>query len=223
MLITHYAFLKKDGCEDKFERQILQSYVDEILKFYAYVAFLMKHKVTLLMFWRPQVKCGFLMLPIHSIVFYLQGLIVIQRPDLFPAALFISFGLLMLASMESRLKHPSPWEKCKTFWYYLRVLLLGSSKRNGLKSRVDKNQNVKEVEDYEMKWDTTVRNNQKLQKKVREVKSKIKKEIGDEDIHTPSKSINLEIALLKSLGNFQCLLGSEYSFFYLFKSFSNLF
>mmetsp|Transcript_16546 Transcript_16546/g.24553 ORF Transcript_16546/g.24553 Transcript_16546/m.24553 type:complete len:96 (-) Transcript_16546:460-747(-) len=72
-----------------------------------------------LMFWRGQVKG----LPLHSLVFFSVGVHVVEHPRYIPSFVFFTLAWILLACQLNRCDHPSPWSKCHSFLYYLKILL----------------------------------------------------------------------------------------------------
>jgi hypothetical protein len=66
------------------------------------------------------------LLPLHSMVAYLWGILVTWNFNLFPSFLFFAIGWAMLATSEFVKKNPSPWQGSRGYFEILRFLLLNS-------------------------------------------------------------------------------------------------
>lgn len=163
------------------------------------------------MFWRGQMKVGSIFFPIHSATFFITATTIIERPDLFPAYFFFCLAWIMLASMGSRINHPSPWVKSNSFLHYLLILLYGRCQYTEIKpNTIQSMENIEEVLNYENTWKKKLERDDKIAAIHTELDQFVNDEIGDEDIHTKTTT-GLEIDLFIKLGRWQGIVGSKCS------------
>lgn len=90
-----------------------------------------KEALITLLFWRGHHSVmvggkGFL-LPAHSMVAFVVGVLVVEYPRLIPSFYFLAIAWLLLATMMFRRDHPNSWYRCKTFFDMLAAVVQGDS------------------------------------------------------------------------------------------------
>jgi hypothetical protein len=91
----------------------------EVLKYY------LIDSVIAVLFWRGQVKFYGFWLPIHSLALFLAGIILAERPSLYPSFWFFGLGWTLLSLQTYRNNSSNPWYKTKTFIGLTQELLTG--------------------------------------------------------------------------------------------------
>lgn len=154
-----------------------------------------------LVFWRNQVRVCSVWLPIHSLIFFCLGVLVIERPYMFPAVFFLGVAWFMMANMYLRLIQPSPWYRCLSFWHYFRILLLGKSSYSI--EKINENEGWEETKARKAAWKKRIEDDEKALQ-TREAVDKMIDKIGDDDIQTRNVMSN---ELLSELGKIQGIVG----------------
>ena len=131
----------------------LQSYVDEEVIEVVFDA------VLTVFLWRghfPILCCGktIIKLPLHSIVAFAWGILVTQNYNRLLSFVLFALGWILLATMEYRRQHPSPWHKCISYAELLGALIsgvfcgcLGSYGTLGRKT-ISPNENFRAIQSY---------------------------------------------------------------------------
>ena len=105
---------------------ILKSYVHELQEIKDIVG-LVKEALVTVVLWRGHYSvrlpgcCGKeksetkIWLPLHSIVAFVGGILLIENFNLLPSMFFFGIAWIFLATMEKRRQHPSPWEQPRSY------------------------------------------------------------------------------------------------------------
>jgi hypothetical protein len=158
-----------------------------------------------LFFWRGQVQIGSVWFPLHSLILFCVGVIIVEKPQLFPALIPLSVAWFMLAHMYLRsLKNPSPWNKCLTFGHYFQIMVLGHSsyaydkiepwQGHAQSKAVDAAQKERVAKDRE-----TVRKKHIVEEEIEELEKQVTLET---EVHGL-----LDIELITALGKVQGIVG----------------
>ena len=90
-----------------------------------------KEAVITLLLWRGHfsvvISGRSFLLPLHSMIAFVTGVLVVEYPRLIPSFYFLSIAWLLLATMMFRRHHPSPWHRCKSFIDMLVAVVRGDS------------------------------------------------------------------------------------------------
>jgi hypothetical protein len=128
MAVARYTACGEYDNEARFSLQVLQGYIDEILEGYVRrTLYSIQDGAKSLVLWRDQVIIFGIGLPLFSFLAFVLGILVVEKPRLIPAMIAFTLALCLLEQMNQRLSSPSPWRRCLSFSYYLRVLIFGRS------------------------------------------------------------------------------------------------
>jgi hypothetical protein len=128
MAVARYTACGEYDNGARFSLQVLQGYIDEILEGYLRrILYSIQDAVESLIFWRDQIHIWGVGFPLYSLLAFCFGILVVEKPRLFPAVLCFMLALVLLRQMQERLASPSPWRRCFSFAHYLRVLVVGNS------------------------------------------------------------------------------------------------
>ena len=145
---------------EHYEIQTIQDYMEELTDYYFNTITFVKEGCKTVFLWRAQSsisipmsyhKSMILYLPIHSIISFVIGIILVEYPHYLPSVLFGSVGWMLIATMNLRKKHPNPWMHTKTILEFIQMLILGTnilSKQSSYKS----DQNKILAEAYDESW-----------------------------------------------------------------------
>lgn len=200
----HSVFLlsQYDG-EAKFDLDVVKSYINEIFEYKRRMSYCIGDSVRSLMFWRGQVEIGGVMLPIHSLIFYIMGSTLVERPYLAPSFFILSFAWMMMAASRVRAQHPSPWNCPPSFYHYLSILHTGKPRRSF--ERINARQGAEEAEAYDKAWTERLERDQRAAQRRAEMQQELN-DIGDENIQTEVQG-GLSISLMQRLGRYQGYIG----------------
>ena len=196
--------------EEKFSLRVLQSYIDEIVEGYLRRLWYAVHDgFWSLVLWKGQVhwfgskRCG---CPLYSMLSFVLGMLVVERPQYVPAVMCFSLVLLLLCQMQQRAGSPSPWRRCPWISHYLRVLLTGRSSASSASIQAKEG------------WEEQDALEQRLQRRIKkdreyfEKKLVIERELEELEHETTEdhKTKNaIPIELLNVLGKVQAIVGGE--------------
>ena len=171
--------------EDKYDVKILRSYVNEMLELKRFAAYAVNDALASLIMWRGQLKVGTVNLPIHSALAFFGGIFVVERPHLLPGCFFLSIAWIMLASLNSRIHHPSPWFRTMPFSYYMSLLIFGKSflPTENIKSMDCEKETLK----YEANWENRIKTDLDAINKRWYLQLEMDK-IGNEDFQTEERT-----------------------------------
>jgi hypothetical protein len=167
--------------EDTYDIKLLRSYVNEILELKRFIGYVLKDTFTSLIMWHGQLQVGDFHIPIHSIIAFFGGIYVIERPHLLPGCFFLCIAWIMLASLNSRIHHPSPWHRTLPFTHYLSILIFGKSCLT-----VDEIKSMQchdETSKYEKNWENRFETDTEAINKRWNLQLEMEK-IGNEDLRT---------------------------------------
>ncbi|KAL7573033.1 hypothetical protein ACA910_018725 [Epithemia clementina (nom. ined.)] len=133
----------------RYSIQYINSYIEEIL-LYQHALFYLNDAVMNLFLWRGTYPVNIfgkrILLPVHSFSAFVSLVLVVERPQLFPAWFFGSLGWMMLATMDYRLHTPDPWLNCKDFAEFIWALIFGYSPKPP--ASIEKNQNAEQAKAF---------------------------------------------------------------------------
>lgn len=128
MVVARYTACGEYDNESRFSLHVLQGYIDEILEGYLRrIFYSVQDAVRSLVLWRDQIQVWGVGFPLYSLLAFCFGILVVEKPRLFPAVLCFALAMIMFRTMQERLASPSPWRRCFSFGHYLRIFLFGSS------------------------------------------------------------------------------------------------
>lgn len=125
---------------DQYSLTTITGYLNELQE-YQVVTFYIQEALTNLLLWRineeisiripflSQAKPITIYIPLHSMLAFFIGVSIIEKPHLLPSFMMGCIGWMMLATMQFRLKHPSRWRSCKSFFDLFWALVTGNSCR----------------------------------------------------------------------------------------------
>lgn len=193
-----------DHTEQTFDLTVLRSYINEILEYKATLGYCIVDSVQSLLFWRPQVQIFDMVLPLHSLVFFLSCCKLLERPCLFPAFCFLGVGWIMLVTLTQRRQHPSPWFGCPSFRNYVQILLGGETPSQF--EKIEPYHQAEKIEAYEKAWSDRVEQDQERLATLAELQQQLNA-LGDEAIHTKQANISIPLDLLERLTRYQGMIG----------------
>jgi hypothetical protein len=201
--VVRYTCFGEYNHEDKFDMTVARSYINEILEYKSILSYCILDAICSLLFWQGQVRVCGLFLPIHSLLLFGWGTLLLDRPQLFPSFLLLSVAWILLATQTGRRQHPSPWRQCPSFWHYAQILYVGASPLAFGSIRVG--EGAEEAAAYERQW------HDRLAKdlKVANARNAFQQQMSafDESIHTKSTS-GWDPDLLVRLARYQRYLAS---------------
>jgi len=123
-------------------------------------------------FWNRYTKSATILIPLHSAVAYLGGILLVEDYNLFPSFLLFSVAWLFLATSGNVNYNPSPWRHPRSFTEIMGVLISNSSQVQ----TIEPNQNEDEIQKYLAK-------EAEAEKKLdEEAKAEIEEEEKEKDI-----------------------------------------
>jgi hypothetical protein len=204
--VARYTCCGEYDNEEKFSLRILLSYVDELKETYLRrILYALNDGGQSIIFWRGQVKVGPVWIPLHSFLLFCVGIIVVERPRMVPAFLFLGVAWFMLVNMQLRMQSPSPWHRCTSFGHYLRVLLLGSSVPAYV--RVDPGEGWEEQQRIEKALEDRKEEDDRFFEKKEAVEKELE-EIEGISLQTKSNAAIIPVELLVVLGKVQAIVGN---------------
>ena len=204
--VARYTCCGEYDNEEKFSLRILLSYVDELKETYLRrILYALNDGGQSIIFWRGQVKVGPVWIPLHSFLLFSVGILVVERPQMLPAFLFLGVAWFMLVNMQLRMQSPSPWHRCNTFGHYLRVLLLGSSLPAYVK--VDPGEGWEEQQKIEEALEERKEEDARFFEKKEAVEKELE-EIEGISLQTKSNAAIIPVELLLVLGKVQAIVGN---------------
>ena len=205
--VLHYTCFGAygDEREAKFDLTITRSYINEILENKRLLLYALSDSIYSLIFWRGQVKIFGLNTPLHSFFFFVSAATLVERPEMFPAFLFLSVAWVMLACGTQRRSHPSPWARCPSFWHFVEILKSGTSSHR--ETTIHSMEGNKESSEYESYWRDRIQKDidaATLKAEQRQLLTKL----GSGDIHTKMNAEDfIPLELLSKLGRWQGMIG----------------
>ena len=196
-------FLQYDN-EEKFDLTVLRSYINEIFEYKMLLSYVFLDSFLSLMFWKGQVEVLGILAPVHSLLFFCAGCILIERPYMLPSFMLLSVAWIMLAGMSYQRHHPSPWMRCQSFQHYLGILLTGKSSLET--KRIAPREGWEETQAYDKAWADRLA---KDQKRRDEKYARIQElnDIGDDKISTKTNGMLIPVDLLVRMARYQGIIG----------------
>jgi hypothetical protein len=133
-----------------------------------------------------------------------MGMLLVERPFLFPAFFCLGIAWFMLLHMHSRQQSPSPWHRSFSFVHYLRILVLGHSVQ--VFERVEPQQGWEEQKAAEIALQERI-DEDKIFFEQRDAAEKVLEEIEKLSLQTKTRAIPIEPELLVVLGKLQGVVG----------------
>lgn len=174
--------------DEKFDLMVLRSYVSELFEYQALMNYTVGDAMTSLLLWRPQWHFGVVSVPIHSILAFVIGSFLVENPRMLPSFTLFGIAWMMVASMGSRVHHPSPWLRCKSFFTYLDILLRGSCPTA---FEVAPGEGAEAAKRLDAAWKDRRKADAEKSEKLWELQIKLN-DIGKEDIHAGTKIKQLD-------------------------------
>jgi len=204
-VLRYTCFGKHDHDEEDFNATVMKSYVYEALEYKSTVLDTIGNALHSLMFWRGQVRIFSWMLPLHSLLFFCMGVVLVENPHMFPSFLLSSVAWVLLATNTVRVQHPSPWKRCIPFFIYLEALV-GFNVIKG-KQHIDAYEGWRETEELEIKRKKQIEENEEVAKATEEKMQRLQ-ELRDENLLTQVGGNNLiPLEVFVRLGKYQAWLG----------------
>ena len=109
----------------------IMSYVNEIAS-YVNLLFTLPALITPTLLWRSSHSVNIcnlfnIHIPLRSIILFLGGILLVERPTYFPALFTALIGWIMLILLGMQRNNDSPWSKPRSYWDYLLITLYGKS------------------------------------------------------------------------------------------------
>jgi hypothetical protein len=203
--VVRYTCFGEYDNEEKFDLTVARSYVNEIFEYKAAVSYAIGDALKSLMFWRGQVEIFSIMVPIHSLVFYVMATTLVERPQLIVPYTLLGIAWTMLATLSLRRHHPSPWERCPSFLQFLHILRTGRSSVPVKSVKV--HEGAEAAEAYEEAWKKRLEEDRMIAARKAELLKEIN-DIGDANIHTQISTAGpIPLDLLMRLSRYQAIVG----------------
>ena len=205
--VARYTLYGEYNDGEKFHLSILYSYIDEIFEGYLQrVFYAVQDGGRSLIFWKNQVYVGGRIgIPLYSLLLFVLCLLAVERPRFIPAVFFFMGTLFFYVQMQQRVKLPSPWRRCFSFSYYLRILITGKSKP------AYQSIHVQEGQEEMDKMDQLLERRIAADKEFFEQKQEVEKEIEDlqnQRIETRTDLVPFELMIV--LGRLQGIVGGTF-------------
>jgi hypothetical protein len=141
--------------EEHYDVHLLRSYVNEMIEMKRFLVYVVWDSVGSLIMWRGQVEFGKIHLPLHSLLAFFGGIHLVENLHQLPAFSFFFIAWGMIASCTNRQRHPSPWHRTNSFFYYLMVLLSkkGSPQKQTIISEMENHENALQ---FEKNWSNRI-------------------------------------------------------------------
>lgn len=181
--------------EEKFDFTLIRSYVNEMLELKRFLKYAISDAISSLIMWRGQVQIGKYLLPLHSAMAFFGGIYVIERPHMIPGCFFLSIAWVMLASLNARIHHPSPWQRTLPFSHYLSLLVLGKSYLPS--DEIRPMQCHRESCRFEANWNSRIKTDLDVINKAWELQLEMDK-IGNENLQTEEQNLADPVEIAKA-------------------------
>jgi len=203
-VVRFTCFGEYDNLE-KFDTTLTRSYVNEMFEYKAAIGYAVSDSFRSLILWRGQVEVFSVMLPLHSLVFFVSSTRLVERPQLIVPYSLLGVAWMMIANLTMRRQHPSPWQRRLSFLDYLNILRTGESSVP-IKC-IREFEGAEEAKAYELAWKKRVDKDRKIALKKAELLQEIS-DIGDVNIHTEVSNQGLiPVDIMNRLGRYQGILG----------------
>ena len=124
---------------------------DELLSSFN-IAFDIYNAAIHIIMWKGHVKLRWrkfeALIPLHSIIMFVSGVLLVEKPQLAPAIFTSSIGWVMLALLERRLKRPSKFGRLPSYWESMQSYLSGEISAQS----IEPHENEVEDREYEARW-----------------------------------------------------------------------
>ena len=201
-VIRYTCFGEYDN-EERFDLTVTRSYINEIFQYKSSLGYLLGDAFRSLMFWRGQIEFCSVMLPVHSLLFFVMATSLVERPSLVVPFTFLGIGWALLAMLTVRRQSPSPWNRCPSFVEYHRLLLTGRT-TTPLQS-IKENEGAEAAKKMELEWQKRIDDDLKIAEKKAEL-NQIIDEIGDDNIHTNVSQRVIPLDMLNRLTRYQGII-----------------
>mmetsp|Transcript_3353 Transcript_3353/g.7935 ORF Transcript_3353/g.7935 Transcript_3353/m.7935 type:complete len:1186 (-) Transcript_3353:1130-4687(-) len=201
-VIRYTCFGEYDN-EEQFDLTVTRSYINEIFQYKSSIGYLLGDAFRSLMFWRGQVEVFSILLPVHSLLFFLMATRLVERPSLIVPFTFLGIGWALLAMLTVRRQSPSPWNRCPSFVECHRLLLTGRTS-TPLHS-IKENEGAEAAKKIELEWQKRIDDDLKIAEKKAEL-NQIINEIGDDNIHTNVSQGVIPLDMLNRLARYQGII-----------------
>ena len=164
-----------------------------------------------LILWQPQdqlripVGKGVFVFPLYSMLCFLSGLLMVERPQCIPGMVLCLCGMFMLIQLANRNSSPNPWRRCSSFFRYLRILCGCSS--NAMGFEIKPSEGWEETKAEEQALRERMERDRKFLQKKEAVENELRKAETFKIESTSKDLIHLEF--LEVLGNVQGIVGGK--------------
>ena len=188
LAVAHYT-LHGDVDESKYNMTLLRSHVNEIMECKRRVSYSIGDSVRSLIFWRGQVKVGSVKLPLHSLVAFVIGTWVVERPHLWPSFLCFLVAWVMMANYTARRSHPLPWKQCTCMSDFVTVICTG--RNSAAFSRILPQEGAEAAKKREEAWKRRLESDFDKANNEWEMQQQLLS-IGEDRIHTDDTGLKLD-------------------------------
>jgi hypothetical protein len=147
---------------------VFSSYLDELQSYQGCLLYVKEALITLI-FWRGHYHFAIggktFLLPLHSMIAFSIGVLLLEYPQLLPSFYFFSIAWLLVATMMFRRHHPSAWHRCKSFIDIFVAVVWGDSFPP---AQIEPNQDAQAVLEYESRWQAKVDEEARLAAEAKE-------------------------------------------------------
>ena len=203
LAVLRYTCFGERGEDNEFDLTVVRSYINEIFEYKRAIAYYFGDSFRSLMFWRGQVKVGTVLLPIHSLLFFLIASSLVERPYLFPSFFLLSVAWILISNHVERTQHPSPWYRSLSFRHYIEILRTGHL--DASMGNIEPYEGKDDGEAYERAWCERQEKDQAFAAQQAAMQQEII-DIGDETIQTKTESM-IPLDLLIRLARYQAIVG----------------
>lgn len=171
--------------EEKYSLKLFLAYIDELLTYKRMIVYTCGDAILSVVLWRGTVKVGGLALPIHSLIAFVIGIHVVESLHLLPSLFCFGLAWSLIGGYTNRVRHPSPWRRCRTIGDYVRTLLLGKSSSSDV--QIHPGVGAQETEGIDASWKSRFQDDLDNIKRRRAMKKELKRMAG-ENIQTEQSS-----------------------------------
>lgn len=202
--VVRYTCFGQYDNPEQFDMTLTRSYINEMFEYKYAIGYVLSDTFRSLILWRGQVEIFSVMLPLHSMIFFVLSSRLVEKPQLIVPYSLLGVSWIMLANLTIRRQHPSPWQSRLSFLDYLNILRTGKSSIP-IKS-IKEFEGAEAAEAYELDWKKRVDRDLKIAAKKAELLQEIS-DIGDVNIHTqvPNQAF-IPVDILKRLGRYQGIM-----------------
>jgi len=202
--VVRYTCFGEYDNPEHFDITLTRSYINEIFEYKTAISYVLSDASRSLILWRGQVEICSVMLPLHSLIFFVFLSRLVEKPQLIVPYSLLGIAWIMLANLTIRRQHPSPWQSRLSFLDYLNILRTGKSSIP-IKC-IKKFEGAEAAKAYELAWKERVDKDRKIAEKKAELLQEIS-DIGDVNIHTqvPNQAL-IPVDILNRLGRYQGIM-----------------